>query len=153
VEPLRELFKDEVRAIGREMKMPDDIIDRQPFPGPGLAIRILGEVTEPRLAILREADAIVIEEIKRAGVYTELWQSFAVLLAIRTVGVMGDERTYAYPVIVRAVVRDDAMTADWARLPHDLLEALSSRIIAEVPGVNRVALDITSKPPGTIEWE
>ena len=153
VEPLRNLFKDEVRAVGQELGLPEEIVWRQPFPGPGLAVRIVGTVTPERLEILRQADAIVIEEIKRAGVYTELWQSFAVLLAIRTVGVMGDERTYAYPVVVRAVVSDDAMTADWARLPHDLLEALSSRIIAEVPGVNRVALDITSKPPGTIEWE
>jgi GMP synthase (glutamine-hydrolysing) len=153
VEPLRNLFKDEVRAVGEELGLPEEIVWRQPFPGPGLAVRIVGTVTPERLEILRQADAIVIEEIKRAGVYNELWQSFAVLLAIRTVGVMGDERTYAYPVIVRAVVSDDAMTADWARLPHDLLEALSSRIIAEVPGVNRVALDITSKPPGTIEWE
>jgi GMP synthase (glutamine-hydrolysing) len=153
VEPLRNLFKDEVRAVGEELGLPEEIVWRQPFPGPGLAVRIVGTVTPERLEILRQADAIVIEEIKRAGVYAELWQSFAVLLAIRTVGVMGDERTYAYPVIVRAVVSDDAMTADWARLPHDLLERLSSRIIAEVPGVNRVALDITSKPPGTIEWE
>jgi GMP synthase (glutamine-hydrolysing) len=153
VEPLRNLFKDEVRAVGEELGLPEEIVWRQPFPGPGLAVRIVGTVTPERLEILRQADAIVIEEIKRAGVYAELWQSFAVLLAIRTVGVMGDERTYAYPVVVRAVVSDDAMTADWARLPHDLLECLSSRIIAEVPGVNRVALDITSKPPGTIEWE
>jgi GMP synthase (glutamine-hydrolysing) len=153
VEPLRNLFKDEVRAVGEELGLPEEIVWRQPFPGPGLAVRIVGTVTPERLEILRQADAIVIEEIKRAGVYSELWQSFAVLLAIRTVGVMGDERTYAYPIVVRAVVSDDAMTADWARLPHDLLECLSSRIIAEVPGVNRVALDITSKPPGTIEWE
>jgi GMP synthase (glutamine-hydrolysing) len=153
VEPLRNLFKDEVRAVGEELGLPEEIVWRQPFPGPGLAVRIVGTVTPERLEILRQADAIVIEEIKRAGVYADLWQSFAVLLAIRTVGVMGDERTYAYPVVVRAVVSEDAMTADWARLPHGVLECLSSRIIAEVPGVNRVALDITSKPPGTIEWE
>jgi GMP synthase (glutamine-hydrolysing) len=153
VEPLRELFKDEVRAIGREMKMPDDIIDRQPFPGPGLAIRILGEVTEPRLKILREADAIVIEEIKKAGLYKEIWQSFAVLLPIKTVGVMGDERTYENVVAIRAVTSQDGMTADWARIPYDLLGIMSNRIINEVKGVNRVVLDISSKPPSTIEWE
>jgi GMP synthase (glutamine-hydrolysing) len=153
VEPLRELFKDEVRAIGREMKMPDDIIDRQPFPGPGLAIRILGEVTGPRLAILREADAIVIEEIKKAGLYKEIWQSFAVLLPIKTVGVMGDERTYENVVAIRAVTSQDGMTADWARIPYDLLGVMSNRIINEVKGVNRVVFDISSKPPSTIEWE
>ncbi len=153
VEPLRELFKDEVRAIGREMKMPDEIIDRQPFPGPGLAIRILGEVTEARLAILRSADAIVIEEIKKAGLYKEIWQSFAVLLPIKTVGVMGDERTYENVVAIRAVTSQDGMTADWAKIPYELLGIMSNRIINEVKGVNRVCFDISSKPPSTIEWE
>ena len=153
VEPLRELFKDEVRAIGRELKMPDDIIDRQPFPGPGLAIRILGEVTEPRLRILREADAVVIEEIKKAGLYKEIWQSFAVLLPIKTVGVMGDERTYENVIAIRAVTSQDGMTADWAKLPYELMGIMSNRIINEVKGVNRVVLDISSKPPSTIEWE
>jgi GMP synthase (glutamine-hydrolysing) len=153
VEPLRELFKDEVRAIGREMKMADDIIDRQPFPGPGLAIRILGEVTEQRLRILREADAIVIEEIKKAGLYKEIWQSFAVLLPIKTVGVMGDERTYENVVAIRAVTSQDGMTADWAKIPYELLGVMSNRIINEVKGVNRVVFDISSKPPSTIEWE
>jgi GMP synthase (glutamine-hydrolysing) len=153
VEPLRNLFKDEVRAVGEELGLPEEIVWRQPFPGPGLAVRIVGTVTPERVRILQEADAIVTEEIKRAGLYRELWQSFAVLPAVRTVGVMGDERTYAYPIVIRAVTSDDAMTADWARLPYDVLERLSSRIINEVPGVNRVALDITSKPPGTIEWE
>jgi GMP synthase (glutamine-hydrolysing) len=153
VEPLRELFKDEVRAIGREMKMPDDIIDRQPFPGPGLAIRILGEVTEARTGLLREADAIVIEEIKKAGLYKEIWQSFAVLLPIKTVGVMGDERTYENVVAIRAVTSQDGMTADWAKIPYDLLGIISNRIINEVKGVNRVVYDISSKPPSTIEWE
>jgi GMP synthase (glutamine-hydrolysing) len=153
VEPLRLLFKDEVRAVGEELGLPHEIVWRQPFPGPGLAVRIVGEVTPERAEILRAADAIVVEEIRRAGLYRDLWQSFAVLPAVRTVGVMGDGRTYAYPVVIRAVTSDDAMTADWARLPYDLLERLSSRIINEVDGVNRVALDITSKPPGTIEWE
>jgi GMP synthase (glutamine-hydrolysing) len=153
VEPLRLLFKDEVRAVGEELGLPHDIVWRQPFPGPGLAVRIVGEVTPERAEILRGADAIVVEEVRRAGLYRDLWQSFAVLPAVRTVGVMGDGRTYAYPVVIRAVTSDDAMTADWARLPYDLLERISSRIINEVEGVNRVALDITSKPPGTIEWE
>jgi GMP synthase (glutamine-hydrolysing) len=153
VEPLRNLFKDEVRAVGEELGLPEEIVWRQPFPGPGLAVRIVGTITHERVETLRAADAIVTEEIKRAGLYRELWQSFAVLPAVRTVGVMGDERTYAYPIVIRAVTSDDAMTADWARLPYDVLERLSSRIINEVPNVNRVAFDITSKPPGTIEWE
>jgi GMP synthase (glutamine-hydrolysing) len=153
VEPLRHLFKDEVRAVGEELGLPEEIVWRQPFPGPGLAVRIVGTVTAERVRILQAADAVVTEEIRRAGLYRELWQSFAVLPAVRTVGVMGDERTYAYPIVIRAVTSDDAMTADWARLPYDVLERLSSRIINEVPGVNRVAFDITSKPPGTIEWE
>ena len=153
VEPLRALFKDEVRVMGEQLGLPEDIVWRQPFPGPGLAVRIVGTVTPERVEILRAADAIVTEEIKRAGLYRELWQSFAVLPAVRTVGVMGDERTYAYPIVIRAVTSDDAMTADWARLPYEVLERLSTRLINEVPGVNRVALDITSKPPGTIEWE
>ena len=153
VEPLRLLFKDEVRRVGEELGMPERMVWRQPFPGPGLAIRIIGEVTEDRLAVLRRADAILQEEVRRAGWYRKLWQSFAVLPAIRSVGVQGDERTYAYPIVIRAVTSEDAMTADWARLPYDLLEVISSRIINEIPEVNRVALDISSKPPSTIEWE
>jgi GMP synthase (glutamine-hydrolysing) len=153
VEPLRLLFKDEVRRVGEELGLPEAMVWRQPFPGPGLAIRIIGEVTRERLEILRAADAILQEEVRRAGLYRELWQSFAVLPAIRSVGVQGDERTYAYPIVLRAVTSEDAMTADWARLPYDLLETISSRIINEIPGVNRVALDISSKPPSTIEWE
>ncbi len=153
IEPLRNLFKDEVRAVGEELGLPEDIVWRQPFPGPGLAVRIIGEVTPERLEILREADAVVREELRAAGLEREIWQAFAVLPAVRAVGVMGDERTYAYPVVIRAVTSDDAMTADWARLPDDLLQRMATRLINEVPGVNRVAYDITSKPPGTIEWE
>ena len=153
IEPLRDLFKDEVRRIGRDLNMPEDILGRQPFPGPGLAVRILGEVTPERVALLQEADEIVVAEIKAAGLYSAIWQSFAVLLPVMTVGVMGDQRTYAYTAAVRAVHSEDGMTADWTPLPYEVLKRISSRIVNEVRGINRVVYDITSKPPGTIEWE
>lgn len=153
VEPLRKLFKDEVRKVGQSIGLPDEIVRRHPFPGPGLAIRILGEVTDEKLDILRDADYIVRQEINRQGMYHDFWQAFAVLLPIRSVGVMGDQRTYAYPIVLRFVSSEDGMTADWSRVPYDLLEIISNRIVNEVRGVNRVVYDITSKPPGTIEWE
>jgi len=153
IEPLRDLFKDEVRRIGRDMGMPEDVLGRQPFPGPGLAVRILGEVTPERVALLQEADEIVVAEIKAAGLYSKIWQSFAVLLPVMSVGVMGDQRTYAYTAAVRAVHSEDGMTADWTPLPYEVLKRISSRIVNEVRGINRVVYDITSKPPGTIEWE
>jgi GMP synthase (glutamine-hydrolysing) len=153
IEPLRELFKDEVRSIGRELGLPEEMLKKHPFPGPGLAVRLLGEVTEERLAPLREADAIVVEEIRRAGLYEKVWQAFAVLLPVRSVGVMGDERSYGFTVAVRVVESEDAMTADWSRLPFEVLERISTRIVNEVSGINRVVYDISSKPPSTIEWE
>jgi GMP synthase (glutamine-hydrolysing) len=153
IEPLKDLFKDEVRKIGRDLGMPEEILQRQPFPGPGLAVRVLGEVTPQRLALLRDCDEIVVSEIKNAGLYTKIWQSFAVLLPVMSVGVMGDQRTYAYTCAVRAVSSEDGMTADWVALPTDVLKTISTRIVNEVKGVNRVVYDITSKPPGTIEWE
>ena len=153
IEPLRLLFKDEIRKLGIELGLSDEIVWRQPFPGPGLAIRIIGDVTREKIKILQNADEIVLEEIKRAGLYRKIWQSFAILPSIKSVGVMGDERTYAYPIAIRAVSSLDAMTADWVRLPYEVLEKMSSRIINEVDGVNRVVYDISSKPPSTIEWE
>jgi GMP synthase (glutamine-hydrolysing) len=153
IEPLRDLFKDEVRRIGRDLGMPEEILERQPFPGPGLAVRILGEVTPERVALLQEADDIVVTEIKNAGLYKQIWQSFAVLLPVKSVGVMGDQRTYAYTCAVRAVHSEDGMTADWVPLPYEVLKTISNRIVNEIRGINRVVYDITSKPPGTIEWE
>ncbi len=153
IEPLKDLFKDEVRRIGRDLKMPEELIQRQPFPGPGLAVRILGEVTPERIALLQDADEIVVTEIRKAGLYELIWQSFAVLLPVMSVGVMGDQRTYAYTCAIRAVHSEDGMTADWVPLPHEVLKTISSRIVNEIKGINRVVYDITSKPPGTIEWE
>ncbi|HEX8926874.1 MAG TPA: glutamine-hydrolyzing GMP synthase, partial [Terriglobales bacterium] len=153
IEPLKDLFKDEVRRIGRDLGMPHEMLQRQPFPGPGLAVRILGEVTPERIVLLQEADDIVVTEIRNAGLYEKIWQSFAVLLPVMSVGVMGDQRTYAYTCAIRAVHSEDGMTADWVPLPHEVLKTISSRIVNEVKGINRVVYDITSKPPGTIEWE
>jgi GMP synthase (glutamine-hydrolysing) len=153
IEPLRELFKDEVRRVGEALGMPHDVLYRQPFPGPGLAVRCLGELTEARLDVLRKADRVVDEEIRAAGLYESLWQAFAVLLPVRSVGVQGDDRTYDETCVVRAVTSSDGMTADWARIPYDVLARISSRITNEVRGINRVAYDISSKPPSTIEWE
>jgi GMP synthase (glutamine-hydrolysing) len=153
IEPLRELFKDEVRQIGRELGLPDEMLTKHPFPGPGLAVRLLGAVTEERLSLLRDADAIVVEEVRRAGLYEKVWQAFAVRLPFRSVGVMGDERSYGLTVAVRVVESEDAMTADWTRLPAEVLERISTRIVNEVSGINRVVYDISSKPPSTIEWE
>ena len=153
VEPLRKLFKDEVRKVGKNLGLPDAIVKRHPFPGPGLAIRILGEVSNEKLNCLRDADWIVRDEIKEAGLYNEIWQAFAVLLPVKTVGVMGDKRTYAWPIVLRCVSSEDGMTADWSKIPYQILEKISNRIVNEVQQVNRVVFDITSKPPGTIEWE
>ena len=153
IEPFRELFKDEVRLVGKELGLPDEIINRQPFPGPGLAIRIVGEITKERLDILRKADTIVVDEIKKANLYNKVWQSFAVLLPVKSVGVMGDERTYENVVAIRIVESLDGMTADWVKMPYDTLGIISTRIINEVKGINRVVYDISSKPPSTIEWE
>jgi GMP synthase (glutamine-hydrolysing) len=153
IEPLRDLFKDEVRLIGRELGLPEEILTKHPFPGPGLAVRLVGEISRERLATLRAADAIVVEEIRRAGLYEKVWQAFAVLLPVQSVGVMGDGRTYGYTIAVRVVDSQDAMTADWSRLPREVLERISVRVVNEVPGVNRVVYDISSKPPSTIEWE